>query len=141
MTDLEKGYIAGLIDGEGTISLLKERASQKFRYPIVEMTSTTLQMLEKFKECAKGGTIVKQKVYNTNHKQSWCYKLKGDKAIELLTEIKEYLIEPKKKYRADLIVNEYKEVTPRNGKYNEEKLVKKLDFERKFFLELDEIEK
>ena len=133
MTDLDKGYIAGLIDGEGTISLLKDRAEAKFRYPCIEMSSTTLEMLEKLKEIADGGTISKQKVYNIKYKQSWHYKLRGDKAINLLNEIKDYLLEPKKKARAELICSTYKMVTPRNGKYSEEKLKKKMQFEEDFF--------
>lgn len=134
MTDLEKGYIAGLIDGEGSISLMKDRASSKFRYPCVEMTSTTLPMLEKIKELA-GGTIVTQKTYKSNYKQSWHYQVRSDKAIALLEEVKDYLLEPKKKYRAELICSTYKSVTPRNGKYSDEMLQKKLKFEEDFFKE------
>lgn len=133
MTDLEKGYIAGLIDGEGTVSLLKERADAKFRYPCIEMSSTTLQMLEKLKELAQGGNISIHKTYKLNYKQSWHYKLRGDKAIALLEEIKDYLLEPKKKARAELICSTYKLVTPRNGKYSEEMLKKKIQFEEDFF--------
>ena len=133
MTDLEKGYVAGLIDGEGTISLLKDRADAKFRYPCIEMSSTTLQMLEKLKELAQGGNISTHKTYKSNYKQSWHYKLRGDKAIALLEEVKDYLLEPKKKARAELICSTYKSVTPRNGKYSEEILKKKVQFEEDFF--------
>ena len=133
MTESEKGYVAGLIDGEGTVSLLKKQASAKFRYPVVEMTSTTLEMLEKLKDNVGGGTIVTQKVYKEHYKPSWCYKVWGDKAIQCLIEVYDYLTEPKKKARAKLIIDRYKTVTPRNGKYNEQKLQEKLDFEREFF--------
>ena len=51
----------------------------------------------------------------------------------MLSEISEYLLEPNKKARADLILNKYKEVTPRNGRYSEEKLRQKLQFEEDFF--------
>jgi hypothetical protein len=133
MTDLEKGYVAGLIDGEGTVTLLKDRADAKFKYPVVEMTSTTYALVERMKEIC-GGTISNQKVYKENYKQSYKWCIRGDKAIILLTEIKNYLLEPNKNYRANLIVNEYKTVTPRNGKYSEEMLEKKLDFEKRFFI-------
>ena len=132
MTDLEKGYIAGLIDGEGSISLYRDHASQKFRYPAVEITSTTLPMLEMVKNIA-GGSISKQKVYKSTYKQSWHYQVKSNKAIALLEEIKDYLLEPKKKARAELICSTYKTVTPRNGKYSEEMLKKKMQFEEDFF--------
>ena len=135
MTDIEKGYIAGLIDGEGTISLLKDRADAKFRYPCLEMSSTTFAMLKKLQQIADGGAISSHKTYKSTYKQSWHYKLRGDKAIDLLNEVKDYLLEPKKKYRADLICSTYKQVTPRNGKYSEEMLQKKLQFEEDFFKE------
>lgn len=133
MTDLEKGYAAGLMDGEGTITLMKDRADAKFKYPVVEMTSTTYELLLKMKELANGGTICNKTTYNENHKQAQRQYLKGDKAITFLSEIKDYLLEPKKKARANLIVNEYKIVTPRNGYYSEKKLTQKLDFEKRFF--------
>lgn len=132
MTDLEKGYVAGLIDGEGTISLIKMHSSDKFRAPCIEMTSTTYAMLEKMKELF-GGSISQQKVYKETYKQSWHWQIRYDKAINLLKEVKDYLLEPKKKARADLIVSTYKSVTPRNGKYNEETLAKKMKFEEDFF--------
>lgn len=135
MTDLEKGYIAGLIDGEGTITLLKEKADSKFRYPCIEMSSTTLEMLKKLQEVVQGGNISNQKTYKSNYKQSWHYKIRGDKAIALLEEVKSYLLEPKKRYRAELICSTYKSVTPRNGKYSDEMLQKKLQFEEDFFRE------
>lgn len=44
-----------------------------------------------------------------------------------------YMKEPEKIKRAQLIVNEYKQLTPRNGKYSKEQLSKKLNFEERFF--------
>lgn len=61
------------------------------------------------------------------------YQVKSNKAIALLEEIKDYLLEPKKKARAELICSTYKSVTPRNGKYSEEILKKKMQFEEDFF--------
>lgn len=43
MTELEKGYIAGIIDGEGSICLTK---SGKWRHPTIQISSTTYEMLE-----------------------------------------------------------------------------------------------
>lgn len=38
MTELERGYLAGIIDGEGSITLTKDK---QFRYPVLEVSSTT----------------------------------------------------------------------------------------------------
>jgi hypothetical protein len=46
-------------------------------------------------------------------------------AIALLREISPFLIIKSKKKRAQLIIDKYKDVTPRNGRYNEDMLKKK----------------
>lgn len=132
MTDLEKGYAAGIIDGEGTITLTREHSTDKFRAPAVEVTSTTYAMLQKMKDLFGGSisTITKQVEH---HKQAYKQNLKYNKVIDMLNEISEYLLEPSKKARADLILNKYKEVTPQNGRYSEEKLKQKMQFEEDFF--------
>ena len=135
LTDLEKGYVAGIIDGEGTITLTYVHSSNKFRAPSIEVTSTTLEMLEKMKALA-GGTISKVSKRAEHHKQAYRWCIRYNAVIDLLKEISEYLLEPKKKYRADLILSTYKEVTPRNGKYSKEKLKAKLQFEEDFFKEI-----
>lgn len=47
MTDLEKGYLAAIIDGEGTVTLTK---GSSFRYPTIEVSSTTLEIVEYLKD-------------------------------------------------------------------------------------------
>lgn len=131
LTELQKGYIAGIIDGQGSICLTQQHKNEH-RTPVITVASTTYEILEYLKENI-GGSISKKKTYQEHHKQSWQWSIKTNLVIELLKEIKDYLLVPEKKYRADLIVNEYKKVTPRNGRYSEEKLKAKLEFERKFF--------
>lgn len=57
MTELERGYLAGIIDGEGSITLTKDK---QFRYPVLEVYSTTYQIVEYLKEHF-GGVISKKK--------------------------------------------------------------------------------
>jgi hypothetical protein len=44
-----------------------------------------------------------------------------------------YIKEPKKISRINYIINNYKKVTPRNGKYSQEMAIVKLNFEKEFF--------
>lgn len=125
-------YTAGILDGEGTITLTKQHAVDRFRKPIVSVSSTTLSLLEFLKE-NYNGSISKHKVYQDHHKQSWSWKLSYDSAILFLVDVVPYMKEPEKIKRAQLIVNEYKQLTPRNGKYSKEQLSKKLNFEERFF--------
>ena len=132
LSEKDKGYIAGIIDGEGSICLTKEHSDSQFRYPNIQVSSTTYEILEYLKTHV-GGSISKKTEKNEKYKQSWKWMIKTNLTIELLEQITDYLLVPEKKYRAELIINEYKNVTPRNGRYSEEKLQKKLDFEKRFF--------
>lgn len=131
LTDIEKGYIAGILDGEGTITLTRIKANE-YRAPVVSVTSTTIEILEYLQERC-GGSISQQAKKEEHHKDSWSWKIIRNKAIELLEQVSDYLLVPEKKYRADLIISQYKTVTPRNGRYNEERKKLKEKFEEDFF--------
>ncbi len=132
MTELEKAYIAGIVDGEGSIML------QKFHYneypsPCISIASTTSELLDWIKSVIGKGTVKLKKNYNNSkHKDCYSYILKHDDAIQLITEIYPYLIINTKRKRAELIINKYKALTPRNGRYSDELLKAKLDFYDEF---------
>jgi hypothetical protein len=125
-------YLAGLIDGEGTITLSKNHKTSKFRTPIISMSSTTYELVEYLKQ-NYGGSISKHKVYQDHHKQSWSWKLDYMNAVKLCNKIKNLLREPSKKYRAQFISQYYPLVTKRNGKYTDKEIETKLFFEDSFF--------
>lgn len=125
-------YAAGFIDSEGTVTLIRKNKKTKFRRPVVSVSSTTIGILEDFKK-AYGGSISTHKTYKEHHKKSWVWKVDNDAALRLLDKVIPYMKEPTKIYRAELLLSEYKSVTPRNGKYSKQKLQAKLDFEKRFF--------
>jgi hypothetical protein len=132
LTPEEKAYIAGIIDGEGSIMLLSFHNNQ-LPSPCVSISSSTLELLEWIKSKVKGGTIKEKKNYNVNkHKFSFTYTLRYNSAIELFKEIEPYLVIKSKKERASLILKEYKKLTPRNGRYTEEMLNQKQLFYEAF---------
>lgn len=131
LTDFDKGYIAGIIDGEGSICLTKHHQNE-FRSPEIEVSSTTYEILQYLKDKIGGSISVKTKNH-TIYKDSWLWKIRTNLALELLENIQDYLLVPEKKYRAQLLVSKYKKVTPRNGRYSEEKLKEKMAFEKEFF--------
>lgn len=55
-----------------------------------------------------------------------------DSAISLLKEIEPYLVIKNKKKRAKLIIDRYKDVTPRNGRYSASMLIAKEQFYTEF---------
>ena len=73
MTSEEKAYIAGIIDGEGSIMLLKFHNNQ-YPSPCISISSTTIELLEWIKDVTKLGTIKNKKNYNIEkHANSFVY--------------------------------------------------------------------
>ncbi|MFV3012574.1 hypothetical protein ACLD43_13015 [Clostridium botulinum] len=132
MTNEQKAYIAGIIDGEGSIMLLRFHNNQ-FPSPCISISSTTIELLEWIKSVTKVGTIKRKKNYNTEkHTDSFTYTIKYNDTINLLIQIELYLVIKNKKTRARLIIEKYKSVTPRNGKYSDEMVKAKGDFYKEF---------
>lgn len=131
-TLLDNVYMAGLIDGEGTISI--GRDSGVYRSPYLSVSSTTKEIMEWLVSTYGGGYVI-QKVYQKHHKPSWSWKLRNKADVfKALEEVLPYMKEPEKVRRGRLILDEYEKVTVRNGKYTPEQLDAKMAFEAKFNL-------
>lgn len=125
-------YMAGLLDGEGTIGIARFDTKGRFRAPYISVSSTTPAIMQWLK-ANYGGNISTQKVYQSHHKQSWSWKLRNlPQLFELLENVLPHMLEPEKIRRGRLILDEYRLVTPRNGKYTPEMLERKRNFESRF---------
>lgn len=121
MTAVEKAYIAGIVDGEGSVGLWRHHKNETHA-PNVSVANNNLELLQ-WIQAKVGGTIVSKKKQLPHHNNSYAWSIKQDRAIRFLNEIKKYLII--KKRQAELITKEYKMVTHRAGKYTPEMLKKK----------------
>ena len=121
LNEVEKAYIAGIVDGEGTIGLWRHHKNETAS-PMVTIANNSLDLLQ-WIQSKVGGNICSKKKRQAHHGDSYALSLKQDRAICFLNEIKSYLII--KKQQAELITGEYKTVTHRAGKYTPEMLVKK----------------
>ena len=121
MEKVIKAYLAGIIDGEGTITLTRLHKNET-PCPVVSVSNTSLPLL-KWIQLRVGGNISSKKIAKIHHTQSYVWSIRQNRALYLLDEIKEYLIVKRK--HADLITKEYKKVTHRAGKYTPELLKKK----------------
>ncbi|GAE33193.1 LAGLIDADG family homing endonuclease [Halalkalibacter akibai] len=132
LTLTEAAYLAGIIDGEGTITLSKMHLTEN-RRPIISIASTDKELLVYIKQLV-GGYITTKKNYNpASHKDSFVLTIKNKKDIfSTLNYIVPYLRITQKKKRATLILEKYDKLTSRNGKYTPEKLVLKQQFEEEF---------
>ena len=121
LEEVEKAYIACIVDGEGTVSLTKHHKNET-PCPIVSVANTNLQLLEWLK-ARLGGVIISKKKSKPHHKQSYAWYIRQDSAIRFLNEIKRYL--RIKRQQAELITKKYKKVTHRTGKYTPKMLAAK----------------
>jgi len=129
----EAAYIAGIIDGEGSISLTRMHENEH-RRPCISIASTDLELLG-YIQSLSGGVINNKKNYIPDkHRDSYTLTIKKkEEVLSLLKIISPYLRIDKKRKRAQLILTKYDEVTPRNDKYNKELLDIKIAFEETFF--------
>ncbi len=124
-------YAAGMVDGEGTITLTHLHANT-WRAPVVSVSSSSYKLISFFRT-AYGGSVITKKVYADHHSPSWEWRLTHNAALRFLERVSPFLQHEEKLRRARLILTEYKAVTPRNGKYTVERKQAKTEFERRFF--------
>ena len=125
----EAAYIAGLIDGEGTVTLVRKHKGEN-RQLSVSISSTERRLLEFVLHCTGTGKITNTRSTRRHHAPSFTYAVYNRQALELLRQTFSYL-KSYKRSRAELILADYLDVTPRNGKYSKELSARKRDFERR----------
>ncbi|MEE4659922.1 MAG: LAGLIDADG family homing endonuclease [Halieaceae bacterium] len=126
----DASYIAGLVDGEGTVTLTRKHRGE-FRQLAVSVSSTEAPLLDFILERTGVGKITNKRRYQAHHLPSYTYSVHNRQALALLQSIEPYLKSYKSR-RAKLALQEYLCVTPRNGKYSADLLAAKRDFEKRF---------
>lgn len=122
-------YIAGLIDGEGTITLTRLHTRENRRL-VVSIASTELSLLQFVHEEFGAGKITRKRTQSVRHTPSFCFAVTSRQALFLLRQVKRHLHTYKQK-RAELALKHYESLTPRNGKYTPELLAQRHVFEEK----------
>lgn len=131
LSAVQAAYIAGLIDGEGTITLtVKQKGAQ--RQLVVSISNTEYELLEHLKNMIGAGKVTSKKKVTDGHKKGYTYVLSNRLALELLKFTFQYLASYKKN-RAQLVLDYYIALTPRNGKYTKELYKKREEFIKTFF--------
>jgi hypothetical protein len=108
-------YIAGLIDGEGTVTLSRLHAKENRRL-VVSIANTEVQLLQFVLDEVRAGKITRKRTTSERHTPSFCYSISSRQALSLLRQIMPFL-RSYKRQRADLALKHYEFLTPRNGKY------------------------
>jgi hypothetical protein len=127
----ELAYAAGLFDGEGSISLVRSKHTRTHS-PQVSIASNDHEVLDWCRE-RFGGSIVTKQPRLPTHSISYDWRLTDRRALAFLELIRPYMIMERKIRRVDLLLNDYLDCTPRNGRYTEEMAAKKQKLVETFF--------
>lgn len=106
LSDLQKGYVAAFLDGEGgiqiTLSHRKDRAYTLALHPDVYFTNTNHEVILRIREWLGGGSMTRRKERG-NHKDTFVLTISGVNSIlQLLESIRPMLIV--KADRADIMM-------------------------------------
>jgi hypothetical protein len=112
----DAAYIAGLIDGEGTVTLGRKHRNEN-RQLAVTISNTERQLLDYVLSIVCAGKITTKRTAQDHHTTSYTYAVYNRQALSLLEQIHPYL-RTYKYDRSTLILRDYLAVTPRNGKYS-----------------------
>jgi hypothetical protein len=105
LSTAEAAYLAGLIDGEGTVTLSRKHASD-MRQLVVSISNTELPILE-FALCSVGaGKLTHKCTSKANHSPSYAYAVWNRQALALLTQGERYM-QSYKRARARLALKDY----------------------------------
>ncbi len=124
------GYLAGLVDGEGTITLSR-RNLNKHRALVVTVSNTEMSILRHIQEITGVGKITNKRIAKANHTPSFTYQAANRQALDILKQTAEHL----RSYKADrarLALQDYTRLTPRNGRYSPSQLLERNQFNEKF---------
>ena len=89
--DLLYAYVAGIIDGEGSISMFRISSKDKPRYAMRVVVGITDPWLPQFLKMRFGGSVWLAKRNNPKHKDCWFWQLSAKKAAPFLLSIVPYL--------------------------------------------------
>jgi hypothetical protein len=127
LSEADAAYIAGLIDGEGTITLTRKHRNEN-RQLCVSISNTERVLLEFVLKTVGAGKITGKRTTQPHHTPSYTYSIYNRQALSLVGQLSPFLRSYKSK-RAAIIERDYVALTPRNGKYNEKLLQQRKVFE------------
>ena len=130
MTPIQAAYLAGLIDGEGTITLSRRHSNER-RQLVVSIVSTEREIVAWARETIGAGKVTRKRTSSIRHAPSFTYSISNRQALEVLRQTVPHLRSYKRR-RAALALERYVAMTPRNGKYSPDLLAARQLFELHF---------
>lgn len=118
LRETDKAYLAGLIDGEGCISIAKQKITRSptpVYYLMVSIVSTDKNLLDYWRDITGLGNLCITRKGNLKERDCYQWQLTSNQAIELLILVYQYLI--LKKDQADIAFNFKKTFLKKGGWY------------------------
>lgn len=128
LTEIEAAYIAGIIDGEGTITLSRKHRNEN-RQLAITISNTEMDLLSFILKTIGAGKITAKRSARPQHMPCFTYAIYNRQALKLLEQVCHHLRTYKAR-RSQLILRDYINLTPRNGKYSEKQLLRRQAFEQ-----------
>lgn len=126
----DAAYLAGLIDGEGTITLTRRHANER-RQLVLSISSTENALVEWSLTTTGVGKITGKRTTAAAHAPGLTYSVSNQQALNVLRQVVRYL-RSYKRLRARLALEKYTALTPRNGKYSSALANERRQFEDEF---------
>jgi hypothetical protein len=130
LSSVDAAYIAGIVDGEGTISLTRRHRNEN-RQLEISVSNTDIALLRFLQQRVGAGRITNKRTYHANHSASAAYIISNRQALRLLEQISPFL-RTYKAQRAQLVLQNYVKLTPRNGFYTRALERQREDFVKRF---------
>ena len=91
LSDVDKGYLAGIIDGEGTVSIVRainksNKEVHTYYAPIIYITNTDPKLMSRVREIVKVGHFHSEKQRNPNHKTKLVYSVASIRGVKMILE-------------------------------------------------------
>lgn len=111
MRDTDLAWAAGLIDGEGCISLNAVRTRSKsgrLTYELrVVVNNTDIRLLNRLREVLGVGFICPMKRYSARHRPAWQWEVKSRKAETVIRAVLLYLVGKREEAELGLLSRQY----------------------------------
>ncbi len=131
----ELAWLAGYIDGDGSVSMRASSTSRstRFRYPVLTIDSCDPELLEEVIAITGQGHVKAKPRKKKEHRKCWTWTVTGSKAVIVLETLIPYLRCEFKRYRSALIVDNKDVFTkPKGKKFDEEESARRYGIEQLF---------
>jgi hypothetical protein len=127
----DAAYIAGLLDGEGTVTLSRRHRGDG-RQLVVSIANTERRLVEFVLARVGAGKITRKRVAVVHYTPSCTYSISNRQALTLLQQLLPFLHSHKRE-RTQLVLRAYTTLVPRNGKCTSHSEQLRHEFENQFF--------